>query len=327
MTRPEHPVIAIVQAPPVFLNLAASIVRAVEWVGRAAREGAGIVAFPETWLPGYPVWIDSAPEAALWDHPGAKALYRLLSDNAVTGNDPRLAPLFEAAQRHRLVIVMGAHERRGGTLYNTTLMIAPDGQVLPHRKLVPTYTERLIWGMGDGSTLATLETPAGRLGGLICWEHWMPLLRAAMHAKDEAIHVAQWPSVNDMHLVASRHYAFEGRCFVAASGCLLSKGDVMDGFDSLGPAAPAARELLDSMARDDSHLFQRGGSTVIAPDGSLLAEPVFDREAIVTARLDPDLLAESRLTLDTAGHYSRPDIFELHVDTREKAGIRFGGES
>lgn len=323
MSRP-HPAIALVQAPPVFLNLEASLTRAVELVGRAAREGAAIVVFPETWLPGYPVWIDSAPGAALWDSPGARALHRLLQANAVTIDDARLAPLVEAAARHRATIVMGAHERRGGTLYNTMLFIAPDGRVLPHRKLVPTYTERLVWGMGDGSTLATLDTPAGTLGGLICWEHWMPLPRAAMHAKGEAIHVAQWPTVNEMHLVASRHYAFEGRCFVAASGCLLAQHDVIAGFRSLGENAPEAEKLLRSMADDESRLFQRGGSSIIAPDGGLLVEPVFDREAIVTAALDPDLLAEGRMTLDTAGHYSRPDVFELRVDTREKSGVRFG---
>src|SRR5262249_28070286 len=138
------------------------------------------------------------------------------------------------ARQASVTLVIGAHERVGGTLYNTMLLIACDGRLVIHRKLMPTYTERLVWGMGDGSTLDVLPTPFGAVGGLICWEHWMPLARAAMHAKRETIHIAQWPAVKDLHLLASRHYAFEGQCFVIAAGAVLTRAEALVGFDSLG---------------------------------------------------------------------------------------------
>lgn len=315
--------IALVQKPPVFLNRDASIAKAVKEIAAAAEAGARVVVFSESWLPGYPVWIDEAPGAALWDAPGPKQLYRLLAENSVTLDGDALRPLAEAAAAHDLCVVIGAHERLGETLYNTMLFFTPGGLKAWHRKLVPTYTERLVWGRGDGSTLAAVETPAGRLGGLICWEHWMPLARAAMHAKGEALHVAQWPTVNEAHLLASRHYAFEGRCYVLASGCLLSKADVLEGFDTLAERPGEARALLESIPGEESHLIQRGGSCVAGPDGRLLAEPLYDAEARVLADLDLDRLAEERMTLDTAGHYSRPDIFELRVDTRPQTGVSF----
>ena len=147
-----------------------------------------------------------------------------------------------------------------------------------------------------------------------------------MHARNEAIHVAQWPTVKEMHQVASRHYAFEGRCYVAASGTVLSKGDVLEGFASLGRDAPEAQALLEAIPGPGDRLLQRGGSAVIAPDGSYVAEPVFDRAETVTATLDLDRLAEERMTLDAAGHYSRPDIFTLHIDAREQCGVRVSDE-
>ena len=231
---PRHCRLAVVQHPPVFLNLARSFERAVELIRDALAHGAQCIVFPETWLPGYPVWLDEAPTAGLWDYAPAKALHQVLSDNAITVPGPELDGLRTLAREGAATIVMGAHERVGGTLYNTMLLVGADGSYRLHRKLMPTYTERLVWGMGDGSTLEPLETPFGRIGGLICGEHWMPLARAAMHAKRETIHVAQWPGVKELHLLASRHYAFEGQCFVAVAGAVLTRGDVLAGFDSLG---------------------------------------------------------------------------------------------
>ena len=175
--------VAVIQHPPVFLNLDASLRRAEGLVAEAAAGGAKLVAFPETWLPGYPVWLDEAPAAALWDHPGARELYQLLAEQSLVLPGPHLERLRAMAGRHGVNLVMGAHERKGGTLYNVMVFLSADGERWSlHRKLMPTYTERLIWGQGDGSTLATLETGFGTVGGLICWEHWMPLCRAAMHA-------------------------------------------------------------------------------------------------------------------------------------------------
>lgn len=309
-------VVALVQRPPVFLNLQATLERAVDAVAGAAGQGAAVVVFPETWLPGYPVWIDAAPEAALWDHPPARALFRLLRANSPRLDGPEVARLRAAAAEHRVVVVIGMHERLRGSLYNTMLLLGSDGATSRvHRKLVPTYTERLLWGQGDGSTLRTLPTELGAVGGLVCWEHWMPLARSVMHQQDEVLHVAQWPWVREMHLICSRQYAFEGRCWVAASGCVLTRGDVLEGFDSLRSDEAGARELLASIPGDDGALLLRGGSCLIRPDGRLVVEPTLDDAGTLYAEVDPGLIDEELMTLDTAGHYSRPDVFRLEVDT------------
>ena len=318
------PQVAIVQEAPVFLNLPASVDKAISLIEKAAAKGANIVSFAECWLPGYPVWLDFAPEAAIWDHPGAKALFRLLADNAVTVGDEHLIRLQEATIKAGVFLVMGTHERDGATLYNTTFTFSPDGAApKAHRKLVPTYTERLVWGRGDGSGLHTTATPWGALGSLICWEHWMPLARAAMHAKKEFLHVAQWPIVKEMHQVASRHYAFEGRCAVAAAGSIMTLGDIMEGYRSLKVSNNEAEAMLGSMPGEDSDFIHSGGSAIISADGSYIVEPVFERADIIIGRLDMASQKEEWQTLDTNGHYSRPDVFELNVNTAPQPGVIF----
>lgn len=320
------PTVAIVQESSVFLNLEASAEKAIEHVKQAAAGGAQIVSFAECWLPGYPVWLDFAPNAAVWDEPGAKALFRLLAENSVVAGDKYLEKFQSLSTELGVFIVLGTHERDGATLYNTTFTFSPVlKRPIPHRKLVPTYTERLVWGRGDGSTLETVETPWGVLGSLICWEHWMPLARAAMHAKQEFLHIAQWPIVKDMHQVASRHYAFEGRCAVAAAGSIMTKGDIVNGFKSLNVNEPEAEAMLMSMPGDMADFVHNGGSAVIAGDGSYIAEPVFDRAGIISGEIDMKVQREAAQTLDTNGHYSRPDVFELTVNTAPQPGVKFKG--
>jgi len=215
--------VAVAQVAPVFLDLADSLRRAEEAIAEAARAGARLVAFAETWLPGYPSWADVGIP---WEGAAAKAAFARLHRNAVEVPGPATEALCRAARRHRVHVVMGMTERDArfsrGTLYNSLLYVSDAGEVLGvHRKLVPTHSERVIWGRGDGSGLHVLETPLGRLGGLICWEHWMPLARFAMHAKGEQIHVAAWPDLPEIHHVASRSYAFEGRCYVLCAGMYL----------------------------------------------------------------------------------------------------------
>lgn len=318
------PTVAIVQEPSVFLNLEASVEKALEHIKEAAADGAQIVSFAECWLPGYPVWLDFAPNAAVWDEPGAKALFRLLAENSVVAGDKYLTAFQSLSTDLGVFIVLGTHERDGATLYNTTFTFSPglDAPV-PHRKLVPTYTERLVWGRGDGSTLETVESPWGVLGSLICWEHWMPLARAAMHAKQEFLHIAQWPIVKEMHQIASRHYAFEGRCAVAAAGSIMTKGDIIDGFKSLNVNEPDAEAMLMSMPGEMADFVHNGGSAVIAGDGSYITEPVFDRSGIVFGEIDLKVQREAAQTLDTNGHYSRPDVFELTVNTAPQPGVKF----
>ncbi len=315
---------ALVQHPPVFLNLPKTLEKVADLAEECARNGAKIVVFPETWAAGYPVWLDEAPKAALWDYAPAKRLYQYLRENALKIPGAEFETLREIAQRNSVYLIIGVHERGGGTLYNTMIYFAPEGDYKTHRKLVPTYTERLIWGAGDGSGLNVLETPFGVLGGLICWEHWMPLVRAAMHSKNEAIHVSQFPTVHERHQIASRHYAFEGQCFVLTSGCVLTKNDVLEGFESLNTNDGEVYELLDSMEKED---LMRGGSAVIAPDLSYVVEPVFDEKTIIYGELNLDLTKQGHLLLDTDGHYSRPDIFELRVNDKANRNVRFASET
>jgi predicted amidohydrolase len=295
--------VAAVQAAPAFLDLEGGLGLLDQWTRMAAAEGAAIVAFPETWLPGYPAWIDSSPDAALWGHAGARTLHARLLENAVVVPGPATARLSALARELGVTLVVGVQERAGKTLFNTLLFFGNDGRLLNHhRKLVPTYTERLVWGQGDGHGLRAVDAAGAKLGGLICWEHWMPLARQAMHDTGEEIHVAAWPGVHEMHLVASRHYAFEGRCFVIAAGSIL-RVDQM----------PAELPVAEKYAKNPTGLMIPGGSAIIGPGGKVLAGPVFDTETVIVADCDLAEIAKEAQTLDVSGHYSRPDVLELRV--------------
>jgi predicted amidohydrolase len=299
---------AAVQAAPALLDLPLSLERAEALIAQAAGRGAALVAFGESWLPGYPAWLDLSPGSAYWDHPPAKKVHARLRANSVVIPGPATERLSRAARTHNVVVVIGVHERvesgpGQGTLYNTQITFGSDGAILStHRTLVPTHAERLVWGHGDGGGLAAVPTPIGRVGTLICWEHWMPLARQAMHQSGEEIHVACWPTVRDMYQVASRHYAFEGRTYVLAVGQILRIAD-------LPPELPPPADLRDQ----PKTLVASGGSCIIGPDGAILAGPVFDREEILIADLDLDRIGEESLALDVTGHYHRPDLFEFRL--------------
>jgi predicted amidohydrolase len=302
--------VAAVQAAPVYLDLQSSVEKAAGLIGEAARLGAKLVVFPETWLPGYPAWLDCCRDYAVWDRPETKRVFARLMQNSAVVPGPITEVLGASAREHDVVLNISVQERitegpGRGTLYNTMLTFGSNGALLNrHRKLMPTYTERLIWGQGDGSSLRAVHTSAGRLGGLICWEHWMPLARQVLHASGEDIHVAAWPQVKEMNLLASRHYAFEGRCFVIACGATMKAGDL-----------PPELEPIESLKQNPDSLVLNGGSAIIGPDGSLLAGPVFNEEEILTAELDLARIAEESLTLDVTGHYSRPDLFDVKLKT------------
>ena len=312
--------VAAVQAAPVFLEAEATVEKAVSLIEEAARNGAELVAFPESWLPGYPSWIFGA---AGWEDPGAKQVYRRFRENAIAVPSAATDTLCRAAKASGVVLVMGMTERDsetlGGTLYNSLLYVSAEGTILGvHRKVMPTHAERIVWGQGDGSGLLVLETPVGRVGGLICWEHWMPLARFAMHAKREEIHVAAWPEVGDpeMHRLASRHYAFEGRCFsICVMGASLTAGALPVGFE-----LPEAMGAADDFIQAASATAPRG-TTIFAPDGTVVADAPAGEETIVYGDLDLGRIAEEQQALDVVGHYNRPDIFELRVDEASRQHV------
>ena len=300
--------VAAVQAAPVYLDLSRSVEKSIGLIAEAASSGAKLIVFPETWLPGYPAWLDCCRDVAVWDHTPVKKVFARLMENSVVVPGPVTEALGQAAREHEIVLNISVHERvvegsGRGTLYNTMLTFGADGTLLNHhRKIMPTYTERLIWGQGDGSSLRAVVTDLGRIGGLICWEHWMPLARQVLHQSGEDIHIAAWPQVKEMNLIASRHYAFEGRCFVIACGAVMRASEL-----------PAELEPIESLKQRPDSFVLNGGSAIIAPDGSLLAGPVFEEEVILTADLDLSRIAEESLALDVSGHYSRPDIFEVKL--------------
>lgn len=299
--------VAIIQAE-VSPTLEAGLERTRQLTQDAAAHGAQLVVFPETWLPGYPAWLDVCRDVGLWDHPPTKAVfarYRAESVDVAGASGQALAAI---ARDFSVTLVVGVSERIAagpgyGTLYNSLLTYGPDGSLLNHhRKLMPTYTERLVWGQGDTTGLRAVDTPHGRVGGLVCWEHWMPLSRQALHDSGEDVHIAVWPTVQERHQIASRHYAFEGRCFVLAAGSLMPAS-----------ALPAELERDPERAGDDEMFVLRGGSAIINPRGEYLAGPVFDEPTILRASLDFTRLDEERMTLDVAGHYARPDAFTFLV--------------
>lgn len=301
--------VAIVQLPPAVLQLSESIDRAVAAIEQAS--GADLIVFPETWLTGYPAWVFGM---AGWGDPEAKKWYgRLLRESPVLGSQDDLndsiGAIREAARRVSATVVLGLNERSrsGGTLYNSIATIDTEGRLVNvHRKLVPTHTERVVWGAGDGAGLQVLDTPAGRIGALVCWEHWMPLARQALHEQGEQIHVGLWPDMPEIHEIAARSYAREAGCFVISAALFLTASDLPP------ELVEPYRAGLGPEATGDI-LFD-GGSSIAAPDGSWQTEPLRGRAELIVAEIDLVQVDEAHTDLDVAGHYSRPDVLRLQLN-------------
>jgi len=300
--------VAIAQAE-VAPTLDEGIATTVRLIREARNAGAGLVVFPETWLPGYPVWLDVCRDVALWDHDPVKRVFRRMAEQSVVVPGPVTEALSAAAKEAGIVVVVGVTERvdggvAHGTLFNAALTFDADGRLANHhRKLVPTYTERMVWGLGDAKGLVAVPTAVGRVGALICWEHWMPLARQAMHDSGEDIHVALWPTAHEMLQIASRHYAFEGRCFVLGAGSLMQAS-----------ALPRDLETHASKVQSPDDLVLRGGSAVIGPDGHYVVEPCFGEPGLIVTDIDLGRVREERMTLDVSGHYHRPELLRLQVE-------------
>jgi nitrilase len=295
--------VACVQAEPVVLDRAATLEKLGALTAEAAGQGAELVVFPETFVSVYPssAW---AKALAGWGDPRAKAAFALLARESVEVPGPAADTLAEIARENGVWLVTGVNELdpgRNGTVYNALLYHAPDGSLaLKHRKLVPTNHERLIWGQGDGEGLRALETPLGRIGGLICWENYMPLARFALYESGIEIYLASTADDGDDWQATLVHIARESRSFVVAPSHFQRASAYPDDFP--------LRELIDGL-----DVIGRGGSAILAPDGSYLAGPVYDEEAMLYAELDPARLLEERQRFDPAGHYHRPDVLRLEV--------------
>ena len=265
--------------------------------------------FGETWLSGYPAWLDYCSDASLWGHEPVKEIYYRTYENSVSVEGTEVASIKAAAVENKINVCIGINEvvqngKGNATIFNSLLIIDSNGELLNHhRKLMPTYTEKMVYGHGDGAGLQSVDTSVGKLSGLVCWEHWMPLSRQALHDTGEDIHVAVWPKVHEMHQVASRQYAFEGRCHVLAAGQILRKKDL-----------PTELTFTESVPADPEYFILNGGSCIIGPDGFYITEPVFDEEKIIYGEVDLSRNVKESMTLDVTGHYQRNDVFNLEVN-------------
>jgi nitrilase len=295
--------VACVQVEPAILDRAGTLERLAARTAEAVAAGAGLVVFPETFVPAYPssVW---AKALAGWGEPGAKEAFALLHRESLELPGPDADRLAATAREHGVWLVIGVNEldpARPGTLYNSLLYYSPSGELaLHHRKLVPTNHERLVWGPGDGRGLRAIETPLGRVGGLICWENYMPLARFSLYESGVEIYIASTADDGDAWQATLRHIALESRAFVVSPCHFQRAGSYPDDFP--------LRALLEG--RD---VLGRGGSAILGPDGSYLAGPLYGEEGILYAELDPELLLQSRQRFDPAGHYHRPDVLSLTV--------------
>nr|AAR97441.1 nitrilase [uncultured organism] len=311
--------LAIVQKPPVFLDKQKTIELAVANIEEAAAKGADLVVFSEAFIPGYPAWIWRLRPGGDWGL--SEELHQRLLRNAVNVDSDDLAPLFEVARKHELTIVCGIEERDNKlsqtTLYNTVITIGPDGSLLnKHRKLMPTNPERMVWGFGDASGLKVVDTNAGRIGSLMCWENYMPLARYALYAQGVEIYIAPTYDSGDGWIGSMQHIAREGGCWVVGCGCLMKGSDIPDDFPEKSTLYPDADEWVNP-----------GDSVVIAPGGEIMAGPMNRESGILYHELDREKVSNAKRAFDVAGHYSRPDIFQLHVNTQEQSPCVFENNS
>lgn len=306
---------AVVQDRFVMQDPGAAVDHAVKLIVRAAGQGAQLAVLPEAFIGGYPKGSTFGAVVGMRSEAGRDE-FRRYFEGAIEIPGPYADALAEGVARAGIHAVIGVIERAGGTLYCSTVILGPDGTLLgKHRKLMPTASERLIWGFGDGSTLPVVDTPLGRVGSVICWENYMPLLRMAMYGQGVQIYCASTVDERDQWQASMRHIALEGRCFVL-SACP---------YHRLKDCPP---DHHTSQGDDPETVMIRGGSVIISPMGGILAGPVYDKAAILTAELDLDDIIRGKYDFDVTGHYARPDVFSLTVDQRPKEAVtRLGDDS
>jgi nitrilase len=312
--EPSSVSVAVVQAAPIPFDREATVEKACELVHETAAQGAQLILLPEAFIPAYPRGLSFGTVVGS-RRPEGRRIWQRYWENAVEVPSPATQKLAVAVREEGVYLAVGIIERGSrfseGTLYCTLLYFGPDGEVLgKHRKLKPTGAERLIWGEGDGSTLVVLETELGRVGGLICWENYMPLARMALYGKGVEIYLAPTADARETWQATLRHIACEGRCFVLGCNQFLRKDmypDDLRGIDEL---------------RAQPEVMCRGGSVIISPLGEVIAGPLYDQEGILYAQLDQGEIVRGKMDFDVVGHYARPDVFELVVNEERKLTVR-----
>jgi nitrilase len=305
--------VAVVQAAPVLFNQDATIVKACDLIGQAAEQGAQLILFPEAFIPAYPRGLAFGTVVGSRS-PVGRRIWQRYWENTVEVPGPATRKLGEAAKKANVYLAMGVIERdverSTGTVYCTLLYFGPDGRLLgKHQKLKPTAGERLIWGEGDGSTLTVIQTEIGSIGGLICWENYMPLARMAMYNKGVELYLAPTADARDTWQATLRHIACEGRCFVLGCNQYMTKDMYPDDLKEL--------KELD----EQPEIMCRGGSAIISPLGKVLAGPLYDQEGILFADLDLAAIARSKFDFDVVGHYARADVFQLIVNEKPSFSV------
>ncbi|RRJ67253.1 carbon-nitrogen hydrolase family protein [Paenibacillus oralis] len=306
----RHVRVAVVQSAPTLFVKQSALDKITSLTREAAGKGARLIVFPEVFLPGYPRGLSFGVRVGSRSHEGRKDWQRYW-ESSIEVPGPETNILGELAKELEVYLVIGVVERdqefSSGTLYNSMIYIGPDGTFLgKHRKLVPTGSERLLWGQGDGSTLTVIETPFGNLGGLICWENYMPLARTAMYAQGIDIYIAPTADARDTWQATIRHIACEGRCYVISCNQFTTKATYPTDLAYYGDI------------REDNDVLSRGGSAIVGPLGEYIVEPLYNKEGILFATLDLDEVTRSRFDFDVVGHYSRPDVFQLVVNDRKQ---------
>ncbi len=307
--------IAVIQQPPVYLDLEKTMARAVVLIEEAARGGANMVVFPEAWFPGYPTFVWRLPPGAGMGK--TDELYARLQANSIDLGRGGMTPLQEAAKEHGVVIVAGYQELdgavSGSTLFNSCVIIDADGTIANnHRKLMPTNPERMVWGFGDGSGLNVVETAVGRVGALICWENYMPLARFALYAQNIDIYVAPTWDSGETWLATMQHIAREGGCWVVGCATALEASDI-----------PADIPHYDELFPNKDEWINPGDAVIYKPFGGVHAGPMRREKGILTADIDVDAARASRRKFDVSGHYARPDVFSLSVNRSRQPPVTF----
>jgi len=300
--------VAVVQATPVLFDRERTLRKVQSLVAEAARQGARLVLFPEAFVSAYPRGLDFGAVVGSRSDAGREQ-FRRYWESSVDVPGSAVEALARTAKRGGVYLVIGVIERDRGTLYCTVLFFSPKGEYLgKHRKVMPTASERLVWGFGDGSTMPVFDTALGRIGAVICWENYLPLMRAAMYAKGIELYCEPRADPRDSWIASMRHIAVEGRCFVLSCNQFNRKRDFPSDYGA-------------SLGGDPDAIVNRGGSCIVDPFGKFLAGPNTEDEVILTAEIDRAQMIRGKFDLDVVGHYARPDIFQLLVDERAKKPV------